>query len=55
MIREEPATEFPWRILRRTGDGGFEPLMSCSTLMGAAQLVQSFTWLKANPREMRNG
>lgn len=39
---------YPWRVFRRTSDGGLEELMGCATRAAAAQLVESFDWMRRN-------
>lgn len=47
-IRKETGEMFPWRIWRRTSDLTYEPLMRCSTFLGALELVQNLLWLRHN-------
>lgn len=47
-IRKDSAGQFPWHILRRTGDVTYEHVMRCSSWEGAVELVLQFIWLRNN-------
>lgn len=47
-VRKDPGELFAWRIWRLTGDAVYEPMMGCSTWLGAMSLIEQLIWLRNN-------